>query len=87
MEYTCFVDLKTLDLTHNQISELPTELGYMRSLEQLYIRHNKLRELPLLEHCGSLKVLIMIVVFSSENELPVIVRYFLISKTVQINLI
>ena len=51
-----FIDMKVLDLTHNQIAQLPKELGFMRSLEQLYIRHNKLKELPLLENCANLKV-------------------------------
>ena len=59
ISYFCvlkLIDMKVLDLTHNQIEQLPKELGYMRSLEQLYIRHNKLKELPLLENCANLKV-------------------------------
>jgi len=52
----CVEGIRTLDLTHNQLTSLPKELGYMRSLEQLYVRHNKLKELPLLEHCSNLKV-------------------------------
>ncbi|PIK48423.1 hypothetical protein BSL78_14724 [Apostichopus japonicus] len=49
--------LRTLDLTHNKLQELPSEIGYMSSLEQLYLRHNQLTELPVFKTTDLLKEL------------------------------
>lgn len=45
-----------LDCTHNQLTQIPEEVGNMSRLEQLYLRHNKLIHIPMLTHCQSLKV-------------------------------
>jgi len=50
------VDLKILELTHNQIHTLPDDIGDLRHLESLYLRHNKIANLPSLDNCTSLKV-------------------------------
>lgn len=50
------IGLKTLDATHNQIHTLPDDLGNLRHLECLYLRHNRLTLLPNLESCIALKV-------------------------------
>ena len=52
----CNSDLKILELTHNQIHTLPDDIGVLRHLECLYLRHNKLTSLPLLDNCTALKV-------------------------------
>jgi len=52
----CDADLKVLELTHNQIHMLPDDVGDLRHLECLYLRHNKLTNLPLLNNCTALKV-------------------------------
>lgn len=40
------VDVKLLDCSNNQLTELPAGLSEMLALEQLYLRHNKLHRLP-----------------------------------------
>ena len=52
----CNTDLKILELTHNQIHTLPDDIGALRHLQCLYMRHNKLTNLPLLDNCIALKV-------------------------------
>uniref|UniRef100_A0A669DBJ7 Leucine-rich repeat-containing protein 40 n=1 Tax=Oreochromis niloticus TaxID=8128 RepID=A0A669DBJ7_ORENI len=39
-------DVKLLDCSDNQLTEIPASLSEMLALEQLYLRHNKLRLLP-----------------------------------------
>uniref|UniRef100_A0A3Q4GJ43 Leucine rich repeat containing 40 n=1 Tax=Neolamprologus brichardi TaxID=32507 RepID=A0A3Q4GJ43_NEOBR len=39
-------DVKLLDCSDNQLTEIPESLSEMLALEQLYLRHNKLRFLP-----------------------------------------
>uniref|UniRef100_A0A8C5AR12 Leucine-rich repeat-containing protein 40 n=1 Tax=Gadus morhua TaxID=8049 RepID=A0A8C5AR12_GADMO len=41
-----FTGLKLLDCSNNQLTCVPASLSEMTSLEQLYLRHNKLRLLP-----------------------------------------
>lgn len=48
--------LKCLDVTHNQLTHLPEDLGNLPNLEQLYLRHNQLSGIPLLKNCKNLKV-------------------------------
>ncbi|CAD5120466.1 DgyrCDS9033 [Dimorphilus gyrociliatus] len=48
-----FQSLRTLDLTHNQLVRV--EIQGLHRLELLYIRHNKLEDLPTFESCHSLK--------------------------------
>ncbi|KAK2143594.1 hypothetical protein LSH36_827g00044 [Paralvinella palmiformis] len=52
-----FAALRTLDATHNDIHSLPDDLGDLTHLEQLYLRHNRLSQLPLLTHCTNIKEL------------------------------
>lgn len=56
-----FPALRYLDATHNQIHSLPDELGDLGHLETLYLRHNRLTHLPILEHCTGVKVRKLIV--------------------------
>lgn len=49
-------DVKLLDCSDNQLTEIPASLSEMLALEQLYLRHNKLRLLPKLP-APALKVL------------------------------
>lgn len=39
-------DVKMLDCSNNQLTGVPVSLSQMSSLEQLYLRHNKLSHLP-----------------------------------------
>lgn len=55
-------DLRLLDCTHNQLESIPPVLSQMASLEQLYLRHNKLRFLPELPS-SRLKVRILMIRF------------------------
>lgn len=57
---TFFAGLRSLDANHNEIHTLPDELGDLRQLEQLYLRHNKITHLPLLRNCAGLKVKISV---------------------------
>ena len=50
-------DLHMLEATKNELNGLPEELGYLRHLEQLYLRHNKLTHIPVLFGCKALKVI------------------------------
>ena len=50
-----FKDLKIIDLSENQIQELPVEIGELMHLEQLFCRQNKLKKLPKLAKCCKLK--------------------------------
>ena len=54
-------DLKILELTHNQIHTLPDDIGDLRRLECLYMRHNKITNLPSLDNCMSLKVSVLFI--------------------------
>jgi len=56
MSRFCNADLKTLEVTHNQIHTLPDDIGSLRHLECLFMRHNKLNNIPLLDGCTALKV-------------------------------
>lgn len=49
-------DLRMLDCSRNQLESIPPVLAQMESLEQLYLRHNKLKFLPKLPSCKTLKV-------------------------------
>ncbi len=49
-------DLRMLDCSRNQLEGIPPVLAQMESLEQLYLKHNKLRFLPQLPCCKTLKV-------------------------------
>ena len=51
-----FVAVRILEASYNKLAEIPTEVGDMKSLEQLYLQHNLLSSLPLLPGCSSLKV-------------------------------
>lgn len=42
-------EVKMLDCSNNQLTEVPASLSQMSSLEQLYLRHNKLNLLPILK--------------------------------------
>jgi len=39
-------NLKVLDLSHNNLTFLPQELGMLPSLKCLYLSHNKFGEIP-----------------------------------------
>jgi len=56
----CNADLKILEVTHNQIHTLPDDIGALRHLECLYMRHNKLTNIPSLDNCTALKVSIAV---------------------------
>jgi Leucine-rich repeat (LRR) protein len=42
----CLISLKHIDLTSNQLSELPDELCQLQKLERLLVGSNSLRRLP-----------------------------------------
>jgi Leucine-rich repeat (LRR) protein len=48
--------LKILDVSENQIERVSKEISNMGNIEQLYMKHNKLKKLPVLEKCFKLKV-------------------------------
>lgn len=48
--------LRQLDCSKNYLETVPPQLATMVSLEQLYLRKNKLQALPEFPLCGSLKV-------------------------------
>uniref|UniRef100_A0A8C6PT01 Leucine-rich repeat-containing protein 40 n=1 Tax=Nothobranchius furzeri TaxID=105023 RepID=A0A8C6PT01_NOTFU len=54
--YPCAAEVKVLDCSSNQLFDIPASLSGMLSLEQLYLRHNKLSRLPQL-HAPALKEL------------------------------
>lgn len=39
-------DVKLLDCSNNQLTDIPASLSQMLAMEQLYLRHNKLCLLP-----------------------------------------
>jgi Leucine-rich repeat (LRR) protein len=49
-------NIRVIDVSENQIQELPHEIGDLMHLEQLFCRQNKLKKLPKLEKCCKLKV-------------------------------
>ena len=60
-------DLKIIDLSENQIQELPAEIGDLAHLEQLFCRQNKLKKFPKLTKCCKLKVKILALLTFIEN--------------------
>lgn len=50
------IGLRQLDCTKNYLETVPSKLATMASLEQLYLRKNKLRSLPEFPSCKLLKV-------------------------------
>lgn len=48
--------LQMLDLAHNALSCLPPSIGELCRLVQLYVRNNRLQDLPLLHSCAELTV-------------------------------
>jgi Leucine-rich repeat (LRR) protein len=69
-----FISLCTLDIAGNLIDRLPTILFEIRSLQELYVSHNRLTEIA--SQVGQLKALSTLDL--SDNfftELPVSVRY------------
>lgn len=46
--------LKKLDVTHNELKNLP-KLGEMRRLELLFAQHNNIEELPDIEGCEQIQ--------------------------------
>jgi len=59
-------NIRIIDISENQIQELPREIGDLMHLEQLFCRQNKLKKLPKLEKCCKLKVNIFL---SNINEM------------------
>lgn len=55
--WLALTDVKLLDCSNNQLTDIPASLSEMLALEQLYLRHNKLRLFPKLSAPG-LKVTI-----------------------------
>lgn len=51
--------LQDLDLSNNQLTQIPNEVGELRRLERLNVTGNKLTSLPRLEWCAQLKVCIV----------------------------
>ena len=47
--------MKIIDLCENQIDELPSEIGELAHIEQLYVRQNRITSLPNLKKCCKLK--------------------------------
>lgn len=48
--------LRQLDCSKNYLETIPSKIATMASLEQLYLRKNKLRSLPEFSSCKLLKV-------------------------------
>lgn len=44
-------------MTRNKLECLPDSIGNLRKLEQLYLRHNRLRSIPPLHSCVAMKEL------------------------------
>lgn len=64
------VGLRQLDCTKNYLETVPSKLATMASLEQLYLRKNKLRSLPEFPSCELLKVrseMVGVLYFGTEN--------------------
>ncbi|KAF2974918.1 hypothetical protein EK904_014919, partial [Melospiza melodia maxima] len=61
------VSLRQLDCTKNYLETVPPKLASMASLEQLYLRKNKLRSLPELPSCKLLKEL-----HAGENQIEIL---------------
>lgn len=49
--------LQKLDLMHNDLIELPEDMGSLRKLQCLYAQHNDIRELPNFDGCSDLQEL------------------------------
>lgn len=61
--------LHTFNLAHNQLTELPSTIGYMKSLKHLYLQSNKLTDLPIM--LGEQQLLVTLNVCDNElTDLP-----------------
>ena len=50
------LDLRSLDLSHNQLTQLPESFGDLINLEEFYCNANRLNQFPCLNQCTRLKV-------------------------------
>lgn len=62
LSFSAVTEVKLLDCSNNQLTHVPASLSEMLALEQLYLRHNKLRLLPQLP-APALKVVTALTVF------------------------
>jgi len=49
-------DLRSLDLSHNQLTQLPESFGDLINLEEVYANANQLKIFPCFNQCTRLKV-------------------------------
>jgi Leucine-rich repeat (LRR) protein len=50
------LDLRSLNLSYNQLTQLPDSFGDLINLEEFYCNANRLALFPCLNQCGRLKV-------------------------------
>lgn len=55
-ELICFIDLRSLDLSHNQLTQLPESVSDLINLEEIYGNSNRLAVFPSFTQCARLKV-------------------------------
>jgi len=51
-----YLDLHSLDLSHNQLTQLPESFGDLINLEEVYANANRLTIFPCFNQCTRLKV-------------------------------
>lgn len=52
-----FAALQKWEMLHNNLKELPEDIGQLRKLECLYVQHNDIEALPIFEGCDQLQEL------------------------------
>ena len=56
MRFLLLIDLRSLDLSHNQLTQLPESFGDLINLEEIYANSNRLNIFPCFNQCARLKV-------------------------------